>query len=79
MEKKHDAADSDDPEPTPPAAPIESASTTLANGLDPSSSITWGPLELVLADTRGVEATVEGEATSSRIALRHVQRDHPPQ
>jgi hypothetical protein len=79
MEKKHDAVDWDDLEPTPPAAPIKSASTTSADGLDPSSSITWGPLEPVLAETRGVEAAVEGEATSSRTALRHVQRNHPPQ
>jgi hypothetical protein len=35
----------DDPEPTPPAAPLEPASTTSPHGPDPSSSTTWGPLE----------------------------------
>jgi hypothetical protein len=34
-----------DPEPTPPAAPLKPAMSTLAQGPDPSSSTTWGPFE----------------------------------
>jgi hypothetical protein len=79
MEEEHDDVDWGDPKPSPPAAPVELASTTLADGSDPASSTTWGLLEPALAETGGVEATVEAEATSSSIALRYVQLDHPPQ
>ena len=34
-----------DPKPTPPAAPLDPATSTLAHGPDPSSSTTWGPFE----------------------------------
>jgi hypothetical protein len=68
---------------TPPIgvilSPVIPASTILANEPDPSPSTTWVQLEPAPTETRGVEADVEGEATSSRTALPHVQRDHPPQ
>jgi hypothetical protein len=79
MEEEHDNANWVALEPTPPAAPVEPASTTTANGPDPTPSTTWGPLEPAPAKTGGVEATVEGEATSSREAPQHIQRRHPPQ
>jgi hypothetical protein len=79
VEEDHDNADWGDPEPTPLATLVEPASTTLADRPDPTSSTTWGPLEPVLAKTGGVEAAVDGEATYSRTAPHHVQRDHPPQ
>jgi hypothetical protein len=68
VEEEHDDADWGDPEPTPPAAPVEPASTTSADGPDPTSSTTWGLLEPAPAENGGVEAAVEGEATSSREA-----------
>jgi hypothetical protein len=68
VEEEHDDADWGDPELTPPTAPVKPASTTLADGLDPTPSTTWGPLEPAPAETGGVEANVEGEATSSRMA-----------
>jgi hypothetical protein len=77
--EEHATIDWGDSEPPPPAAPFEPASTTLANGPDPTSSTTWGPLEPTPAVTGGVEATVEGETTSSRVAPQNVQRDHHPQ
>jgi hypothetical protein len=79
MEEEHDDADWVALEPTPPAAPVEPASTTTADGPYPTPSTTWGPLEPVLAEIGGVEAAVEGEATSSREAPQHIQRRHPPQ
>jgi hypothetical protein len=60
VEEEHDDADWGDLEPTPPAAPVEPASSTSADGPDPTSSTTWGPLELAPAETGGVEAAVEG-------------------
>jgi hypothetical protein len=45
---------------TPPATPVEPASTTTADGPDPTPSTTWGPLEPAPAETGGVEAAVEG-------------------
>jgi hypothetical protein len=75
--EEHAATDWGDPEPTPPSALVEPASTS-ANRPDPTSSTTLGSLELASTETRGVDATVEGEATSSRMAPQHVQRDHPP-
>jgi hypothetical protein len=59
--------------------PVQLASTTMTDGPDPTSSTTWGPLEPAPAETGGVEATVEGESTSSREAPQHIQRRHPPQ
>jgi hypothetical protein len=79
MEEEHDDADWVALEPTPLAAPIEPASTTTADGPDPTPSTTWGPLELAPAWTGGVEAAIEGEATSSMEAPQHIQRHHPPQ
>jgi hypothetical protein len=79
VEGEHDNADWVAPKPTPPATPVEPASTTMADGPDPTPSTTWGPLEPAPAETGGVEAVVEGEATSSREALQHIKRRHPPQ
>jgi hypothetical protein len=57
--------------------------TTLAHGPNPSSSTTWGshepPPQPTPAAPEEALATVEGEATSSREALRHIQRHHLPQ
>jgi hypothetical protein len=61
-----------DPEPTPPAAPIEVASTTSANRPNPASSTTWGLLEPSPAEIGGVETAIEGEATFSREAPQHI-------
>ena len=80
-----DAEDADwgDPEPTPLAAPLASSTTTSADGPDPSSSTTWGLFEQPPQPTPAVPeeapTAVEGEATSSREAPRHIQRCHPPQ
>jgi hypothetical protein len=60
VEEDHDAADWGDPESTPPAALVEPASTTSADGPDPTSSITWVPLETVSFAPRGGQATIEG-------------------
>jgi hypothetical protein len=79
VKEEHDSIDCGDPEPTPSAAPVEPSSTTSAYRPDPTSSTTWGPLEPAPVEFRGVEAAVEGEVTSSRIAPRHVQHNHPPQ
>ncbi|KAM0870000.1 hypothetical protein ACQ4PT_040317 [Festuca glaucescens] len=83
MEEEQEDADWGDSEPTPPAAPLEPATTTSAHGLDPSTSTTWGPFEQlpqpVPAAPEEALAVVEGEATSSREALCHIQRRHPPQ
>ena len=40
VEEEHEDANWGDPEPTPPAAPLEPATSTLAHGPDPSSSTT---------------------------------------
>jgi hypothetical protein len=40
VEKDEEGADWGDLEPTPPVAPLESATTTLAHGPDPSSFMT---------------------------------------
>jgi hypothetical protein len=45
VEEQHDDVDWVAPEPTPPAAPVELASTTTTDGPDPTSSTTWGSLE----------------------------------
>ena len=83
MEEEQEDADWGDPEPTPPAAPLEPAMSTSAHGPDPSSSTTWGPCEQPPqpspAAPKEAPAVVEGEATSSRGAPRHIQRRHPPQ
>ena len=44
VEEQEDA-DWGDPELTPPAAPLEPSTTTLAHGPDPSTSTSWGPFE----------------------------------
>jgi hypothetical protein len=79
VEEEHDDTDWVALEPTPPAAHVEPSSTTTADGPDPTPSTTWGPLEPAPAETGGVEAVVEGEATSSREAPQHIQHRHPPQ
>jgi hypothetical protein len=56
VEEGHDAADWGDLELSPLTAPVEPASSTLADGPDPTSSNTWGPLEVVSNETVGVEA-----------------------
>ena len=45
VEEEQEDANWGDPEPTPPAAPLEPATSTLAHGHDPSSSTTWGLFE----------------------------------
>ena len=83
VEEDEEGVDWGDLEPTPPTAPLELASTTSAHGPYPSSSMTWGPHELppqpTPAEPEEAPAAVEGEATSSREAPRHIQRRHPPQ
>jgi hypothetical protein len=68
VEEEHDEADWGALESTPLTALVEPASTTTADGPDPTSSTTWGPLDLAHAETGGVEAAIEGEANSSREA-----------
>jgi hypothetical protein len=79
LEEEHDDADWVALEPTPLAALVEPTSTTTADGPDPTPSTTWGPLKLAPAETGGVEAAVEGDATSSREAPQHIQCCHPSQ
>jgi hypothetical protein len=79
VDEEHDDADWVALEQTPSATPVEPASTTTADGPDPTPSTTWGLLEPALAEAGGVEAAVEGEATYSREAPQHIQRHHPPQ
>jgi hypothetical protein len=79
VKEEHATTDLGDLEPTPPAAPVEPASTTSADGPDPTTSTTWGPLKPAPAETVEVDVAIEGEATSSRMAPRYVRRDHPPQ
>jgi hypothetical protein len=83
VEENEEDADWGDIEPTSSATLVESAMTTSAHGPDPSSSTTWGPCEpppqLAPATPEEAPAIVEGKATSSRDALRHIQRRHPPQ
>jgi hypothetical protein len=45
VDEEHNDTDWGDPKPTPSAAPVEPASTTLADGLDIIYSTTWGPVE----------------------------------
>jgi len=83
VEENEEDADWRDAEPTSSVALVESATTTSAHGPDPSSSTTWGPHEPPPQHTPAAPeeapAVVEGEATSSREAPRHIQRRHPPQ
>ena len=76
VEEEQEDADWGDPEPTPPAAPLEPATTTSAHGPDPSTSTTWGPSKQLPqptpAATEEAPTAVEGEATSSREAPRHI-------
>jgi hypothetical protein len=78
VEEEHDDADWVALDPTPPAAPVEPASTTTADRPNPTPSTTWGPLEVAPAKTGGVEAAVEGEATSLREAPKYIQRRNLP-
>ena len=82
VEEEQEDADWGDPELTPPAAPLEPTTTTLAHGLDPSSSTTWGPCEQPPQPTPAAPeeapVAVEAEVTSSRGAPRHIQHRHPP-
>ena len=64
---------------TPPlAAPVDPVTSTSSHGPDPTSSTTWGPVEQPLQAEQTIPeeapAFVEGEATSSREAPRHIQR-----
>jgi hypothetical protein len=79
VEEEHNDVDWVALKPTPLATLVEPASTTTVDGPDPTPSTTWGLLEPAAAETRGVEAAVEGEATSSREAPQHIQHRHPPQ
>jgi hypothetical protein len=83
IEENEEDADWGDAEPISLAVPVESATTTSAHRPDSSSSTTWGPHEPPSQPTPAAPeeapAAVEGEATSSREAPRHIQRRHPPQ
>jgi hypothetical protein len=83
VEENKEDDDWGDAELTSLAAPVESTTTTLAYGPDPSSSTTWGPCEPppqpALTKPEEAPTVVEGEATSSREAPRHIQCRHPPQ
>jgi hypothetical protein len=83
VEENEEDAIWEDAEPTSSAVPVESAMTISAHGPDPRSSTTWGPHEpptqSTLAAPEEALAAVEGDATSSREASRHIQRLHPPQ
>jgi hypothetical protein len=68
VEEEQDNTDWGDPEPSPPAAPVEPASTTSVDGPNITSSMTWGPVEPEPTEPRRGEATIEGEDTSSREA-----------
>ena len=62
---------------TPPlAAPVDLATSTSPHGPVPTSSTTWGPMEQLPQGEPTVPeeapAAVEGEATSSREAPRHI-------
>jgi hypothetical protein len=76
VEENGEEANWGDAKPTSSAAPVESATTTLAHGPDPSSSTTWGPCEpppqLVPTAPEEAPAVVEGEVTSSMEAPRHI-------
>jgi hypothetical protein len=76
MEEEQEDADRGDPELTPSAAPLEPATSTSAHSPDPSSFTTWGPCKQppqpMSVAPEEVLATVEGEATSSREAPRHI-------
>jgi hypothetical protein len=60
MVEEHDDGDWGDLEPSPPAAPVKPASTTLADGPNITSSMTRGPHEPEPAEPGGDQATVEG-------------------
>jgi hypothetical protein len=83
VEENEEDADLGDVEPISSATPVESTMTTSAHRPNPSSSTTWGlcepPPQLAPATPEEAPAVVEGEATSSREAPRHIQRRHPPQ
>jgi hypothetical protein len=68
---------------TPPTAPLEPTTTTLAHGPNPSSSTTWDlyepPPQSSLGAPEEAPVAVEGEATSSREAPQHIQHRHLPQ
>ena len=72
MEEEQENANWGDLKLIPLAAPIEHATTTSAHGPDPSTSTSWGPLELLpqLVSTAPKEApaAVDGEVASSREA-----------
>jgi hypothetical protein len=83
VEENKEDADWGDAEPISLAALVKSVITTSAHSPDPSSSTTWGPHEPPPQPTpaapKEAPAAVEGEATSSREAPRHIQHRHPPQ
>jgi hypothetical protein len=64
--EEQDDVDQGDFELSPPAALVDLASTTLADGPDITSSTTWGPLDLEPTKPRGDQVVIEGEETSSR-------------
>ena len=82
VEEEQEDTNWGDPKPTPLAAPLEPVTSTSAHGPDPSSSTTWGLFEQLPQPAQTapeeVPAAVEGEATSSREAPRHIQHRHPP-
>ena len=79
VEEEHDDDDWGDTEPTLLAVSVKCASNTSVNGPDPASSTTWCLVKPEPAEPRGGQATIEGDATSSREAPQHIQRHHPSQ
>jgi hypothetical protein len=76
VEENEEDTDWGDAELTSSTAPVESAMTTSAHGLDRSSSTTWGPHEPppqpTLAAPEVALAAIEGAMTSSREAPHHI-------
>jgi hypothetical protein len=72
VEENEEDDDLGDVEPISSATPVESAITTSAHGLDPSSSTTELPPQLASAAPKEAPATIEGEVTSLREAPRHI-------
>ena len=82
-DKEEEAAEGDAEATMRAADPATSATSSDDDGPDPTTSTSWGPIELVTqASPAAPEETpdlVEEEATSTREAPRHIQRRHPPQ
>jgi hypothetical protein len=71
VEEEQDNTDWGDPEPSTPVVLLELTSTTSADNPNINSSTIEGPLKLEPDKPGGDQATVEGEATSSRDTTTH--------